>query len=117
MVDDRLATIEGSSLADGSTASLTYEDNEDHVIEKVQVIEEAGTTLDATTGTLSIKGDTFTDQVVPLAALQENYRDLFEFGVDLPSNTEFELSFTNENGSSVTVNVVLYFDMDATVSS
>jgi len=116
MVDDRLATIEGSSLADGATKTLTYEDNEPHVIEKVQVIEESGTTLDASTATLSIKGDSFTDQTVVVSALQENYRDLFEFGVDLPANTEFELALTNSNGSSITVNVVLFFDKDATVS-
>jgi hypothetical protein len=111
MVDDRLATVEGSSVSDGSTGTLVYEDNEPHTVEAIQVIEESGTTLDATTGTLSIKGDTFTDQVVPLAALQENYRDLFKFNVELPSNTELELSFTNANGGSVTVNLVLYFAM------
>jgi hypothetical protein len=110
--DDRVATIEGSSVADGATASLTYEDNEAHTIEKIQVVEEAGTTLDASTATLSIKGDSFTDQNIVLSALQGDYTDLYPFDVELPANTEFELSFTNDNGSSVTINVVLYFALE-----
>lgn len=116
MPDDRLATVEGASLSDGSTETLTYEDNEAHVIEKVQVIEEGGTTLDASTATLSIKGDSFTDQNVVVSALQENYRDLYAVDVDLPANTEFEFAYTNNSGGSVTVNVILYFDTGATVS-
>jgi hypothetical protein len=109
MVDDRLATIEGTSTADGATESLTYQDNESHTIEKMQVIEEGGGTLGATTGTVTIGGDSITDQNVPLSAFQGDYVDLFTLDVSLPANTEFELSYTNASGGSVTVNVVLYF--------
>jgi len=109
MAEDRLATIEGGGTADGATSELTYQDDEPHTIERVQVFEEGGTELDQSTATITIKGDSVTDQVVPVNALQEAYSDLFTMDLDLPSNTEFAFSFTNSSGGSVTVNVVLYF--------
>lgn len=109
MAEDRLATIEGGAIADGATAELTYQDDESHTIKRVQVFEEAGATLDASTATISVKGDSVTDQVVPVAALQESYSDLFSMDLSLPSNTEFSFSVTNDSGGSVTLNVVLYF--------
>jgi hypothetical protein len=109
MATDRLASIEGTGTADGATSELTFQDDESHTIEKVQVIEEGGTTLDQSTATISIKGDSVTDQAVPVSALQENYRDLFKMDLELPPNTEFAFSFTNDSGGSVTINVVLYF--------
>jgi hypothetical protein len=109
MVDDRLATIEGTSIGNGSTGTLTYQDDESHMIEKVQLVEDSGTALNGATGTVSIGGDSVTDQVVPLEVLTDNYRDLFPMMLELPSNTEFELAVDNGSGSSVTLDVVLYF--------
>jgi hypothetical protein len=109
MVDDRLATIEGTSISNNSTGTLTFQDDEAHMIEKVELVEDSGTSLAGATGTISIGGDSITDQVVPLAVLTENYRDLFPFMVELPANTEFELAVDNGSGSSVTLDVVLYF--------
>jgi len=109
MVDDRLATIEGTSISNGSTGTLTYQDDETHTVEKVQLVEDTGTALHGATGTVSIVGDRVTDHVVPLEVLTDNYRDLFPMMFELPANTEFELAVDNGSGSSVTLDVVLYF--------
>jgi hypothetical protein len=109
MVDDRLATIEGTSIGNGSTGTLTYQDDESHMVEKVQLVEDTSTALNGATGTVSIGGDSVTDQVVPLEVLTDNYRDLFPMMFELPANTEFELAVDNGSGSSVTLDVVLYF--------
>lgn len=109
MVTDRLATIEGTSISNGSTGTLTYQDDETHMIEKVQLVEDTSTALNGATGTISIGGDSVTDQVVPLEVLTDNYRDLFTVMLELPSNTEFELAVDNGSGSAITIDVVLYF--------
>lgn len=108
MPHTRLFTLEGSSTADGSTEQLTDADDESWVITEVQVFEEGGTTLDGSTATISIAGDSVTDQNVPIAALQEAYEDLPPMDLDWPQNTQFEFDWTNSSGSSATVNVVLY---------
>jgi hypothetical protein len=110
MVDDRLATIEGTAITNGGTATLTYQDDTAHTIEKIELVEDAGTALNGATGTVSIGGDSVTDQVVPLEVLTENYQDLFPMMLELPQNTEFELAVDNGSGSSITIDVVLYFD-------
>jgi hypothetical protein len=109
VVDDRLATVEGTSISNNSTGTLTFQDDQDHTVEKVQLIEDSGTSLAGATGTISIGGDSITDQVVPLGVLTDRYADLFTFMVDLPQNTEFELAIDNGSGGSITVDLVLYY--------
>jgi hypothetical protein len=108
MPTTRVFTIEGASVSDGDTESLTDADDESWTITEVQVFEEGGTTLDGSTATISIQGDSVTDQNIPIAALQGDYSDLPPMDLDWPSNTQFEFDWTNSSGSSATVNVVLY---------
>jgi len=108
MVDTEIFTIEGSSVSDGSTEQLTEADDESYVINKVQVIEESGTDLNGSTASISIAGDSITDQNVPISALQEPHEDLRTLDLEWPSNRQFEFDWTNSSGSSATINVVLY---------
>lgn len=108
MPHTRVFTLEGTSVSDGSTESLTESDDESWVIEKVQVFEESGTTLDASTATISIAGDSVTDQSVIVAALQGDFVDIPTMDLEWPSNRTFEFDYTNSSGSAATVNVLLW---------
>jgi len=110
MPHTRLFTIEGASVSDNGTESLTESDDESWMITEVQVFEESGTTLDGSTGTISISGDSVTDQNIVLASLQEPYAELPPMDLEWPSNTQFELSYTNDSGGSTTLNVLLWVE-------
>jgi len=106
----RVFTLEGSSVSDGGTESLTDSDNESWTITEVQVTEESGTTLDGSTATISIAGDSVTDQSVVISTLQGSYSDLPPMELDWPSNTQFEFDWTNSSGGSATINVLLWVE-------
>jgi hypothetical protein len=108
MPTTRVFTIEGGSVSDGATEELSEADDEAWTIEEVQVVEESGSDLPASTATISIQGDSVTDQNVPIATLQESYSDLPPMDLEWPRNTRFEFSWTNSSGGSATVNVVLW---------
>jgi len=104
----RVFTLEGSSITDGNTETLTESDDSSWVIEKVQVTEEGQAALNGATATVSVSGTSFTDQTVALGSLQAEYEDLPHMGIVWPSNSQFEFDYTNNSGSSATVNVVLW---------
>lgn len=106
--DTRVFTLEGSSTSDGNSEELTKTDNEDHTIEKVQVVEGSGTDLTGSTATLQVRGDSVTDQVVPISVLQYPYEDLPEMGLEWAQGQQFKFSWTNASGSSATVRVLLW---------
>lgn len=108
MPKTRVFTLEGSPVAAGSTETLTQSDNENWVIERIQVFEEGNNTLSSSTATLSIAGDSFTDSSVLIAAHQEAYSDLPVPEVDWPSNKQFKFDWTNSEGASRTINVLLW---------
>lgn len=105
----RVFTIDvGQVTSGGGTASNTESDNESWVIEKIQAVEQAGDDLGDVTATLQIAGDSFTDQVVDLGALQGDYENLPTMDVEWPSNRQFQADFTNNQGSNVTLNLLLW---------
>jgi len=108
MPHTRVFTLEGSSVTDGSTEQLTDSDDGSWMIKKVQVFEESGTTLDASTATISVAGDNITDQNVVIASLQESHSDLPTMDLEWPRNNQFEFDWTNDSGGSATINVLLW---------
>lgn len=108
MAFTRVFTVEGSSVADGSSDELTESDNDDWVIEKMKVIDEEGNLGDTSNVTIQISGNSVTDQVVPLSELDQTHGDLPVFNVYWPSNNDLRFSYTNEAGASVTLKFVVY---------
>jgi hypothetical protein len=110
MATTKVFTLEGSSVSNGSTETLTESDDQSWNIEKVQVTEESGGNLGGGTATISIAGDSTTDQVVAVETLRDSYGDLPTLDLDWPSNTQFEFDFSNNTGGSVTINVSLWVE-------
>jgi len=111
MVNDEVVfNIEGGTVSDGSTEQLTESDNESWMIKKIQVIETSGTDLTASTATISIMGDSVTDQNINISSLQENYRDLPELDLEWPQQKDFEFDWTNSSGGDATIMVQLWVE-------
>jgi len=110
MATTRVFTLEGSSVSNGSTETLTDSDDQSWVIDKVQVTEESGSNLGGATATISIAGDSVTDQVVDVEALRAEYDELPTLDLEWPSNRQFEFDLSNDSGSTVTINVSLWVE-------
>lgn len=106
----RVFTIEGSSVGNGATETLTESDNESWVINQIQVTEESATVLNDSPATISIAGTSYTDRNVIISSLQESHSDLPPLDIEWPSNRQFEFDWTNDSGGSATINVMLWVD-------
>lgn len=100
----------GSSVSDAGTETQTESDNEDWVIKKIQVQETGGNDLTDATATISVGGDSVTDQNVQIPTLQESIDRVPEWNLDWPSNTQFEFDWTNNDGGSRTIDVMLWVE-------
>lgn len=107
MTHTRVFTLEGSSVASGGTETLTDSDDESWVIREIRVEEEGNNSMDGSTATISIAGDSVTDQNVPIELLRHPDAELQPWDLDWPSNRQFEFDWTNNSSGSLTVNVVL----------
>jgi hypothetical protein len=92
----------------GGTATITDSDDKSWVIEKLQLTENAQNDLSGATGTISIGGNSVTDQSADLATFQEGYSDLPDLGLVWPSNNQFQLDVTNDSGSNINIEVTLW---------
>jgi len=108
MVFTRLFTVEGSSVAAGASDELTEADNDSWVIEKIQVIDESGNLGAVSDVTIRVSGNSLTDQSIPLDVLASNYDELPTWNAVWQANRELEFSYTNEAGSSITLDFVVY---------
>jgi len=108
-VGTRVFTLEPSQIASGGgTATLTESDDQSWVIEKIQVTEDGANDVGGATATISIAGDTVTDQNVDLGAHQDAYADLPPIHLVWPSNNQLEISITNNSGNSVNLSIMLW---------
>lgn len=105
---ERVFTLEGGSVGDGASEQLTESDNESWMIEKIQVREESGTSLDGSAATISIAGTSVTEQNVIIDSLQAEYSEIPPMDLEWPEQKQFEFDWTNSSGSSATVNVMLW---------
>ena len=108
MPHTRVFTIQGSSVSDGNTETLTDSDDQSWVIEKIQVQETGGNDISDATATISIAGDSVTDQNVQIPHLQNPIDQIPEWDLEWPSNTQFEFDWTNNDGGGRTIDVALW---------
>jgi hypothetical protein len=108
MAFTRLFTVEGSSVSNGATDELIESDNKDWIVEKIQVVDESGNLGAVSDVTIRVGGNSITDQVVPLDVLVGDYVDLPEWNFTWPSNKQLEFSYTNESGSGITLDFIVY---------
>ena len=66
MAVTRVFTVEAAQITDGAANEVTDADNEDHVIEKIKVIDEDGNLGAVSDVTIQVSGNSITDQVIPL---------------------------------------------------
>jgi hypothetical protein len=108
MAFTRLFTVEAASVSNGNVNEVTESDNDDHVVEKIKVIDEQNNLGDETDITIQIAGNSITDQVIPAAELTQTHGDLPVLNAYWPSNKQLRFSYTNESGSSITLKFVVY---------
>jgi hypothetical protein len=108
MAFTRVFTVAASQQSDGSSDEVTDADNEDHVIEKIKVIDEENNLGDSSDVTIQIAGNSITDQVVPLSELTQDHDSLPVLNVYWPANKQLRFSYANESGSTVTLKFVVY---------
>lgn len=101
-------TVEGGSVSAGNSDTLKESDNDSWVVEKIQVVDESGNLGSVSDVTIKVSGNSVTDQVIPLAALQGDLPDIPTWNFVWQSNRDLELSYTNESGSSITLDFVVY---------
>ena len=108
MAVTRVFTVEAAQITDGAANEVTDADNEDHVIEKIKVIDEDGNLGAASDVTIQVSGNSITDQVIPLDELTQTHGDLPEINAYWPSNKQLRFSYTNDSGGSITLKFVVY---------
>jgi|APHM01.1.fsa_nt_gi hypothetical protein len=109
MAFTRVFTVEAATVSNGSTNEVTESDNDDHVVEKIKVIDEDGNLGDQSDVTIQIAGNSITDQVIPLAELTQTHGDLPVINAYWPSNKQLRFSYTNDASSgSLTLKFVVY---------
>jgi hypothetical protein len=108
MAFTRVFTIQAAAIANGGTNEVTESDNDDHVIEKIKVIDEEGNLGADSDLTLQIAGNSITDQVIPLDELTQTHDDLPVINAYWPSNKQLRFSYTNDSGGSITLKFVVY---------
>jgi len=101
-------TVEGSSVSGGNSDTLKESDNDSWVVEKIQVVDESGNLGSTSDVTIKVSGNSVTDQVIPLSVLQNPVPDVPTWDFVWQSNRDLELSYTNEQTSSITLDFVLY---------
>lgn len=104
----RVFTVEGSSVSNGNSDELQQSDNKDWVIERVRVVDESGNLGNVSDATIKVGGNSLTDQVIPLADLQNDLSDVPVWNAYWPANKTLEFSYTNESGASITLDFVVY---------
>lgn len=105
----RVFLQEPSQIASGGgTGTITDSDDKSWVIEEIQLSENAQNDLSGATGTISIGGNSVTDQSVDLATLQESYADLPPLNIIWPANNQFQLDVTNNSGNNINLEVSLW---------
>lgn len=104
----RVFTVEGSQVSNGSSDELTESDNDSWVIERVQVRDEDGNLGSVSDVTISVGGNSVTDQVLPLDTLAAEYDQLPPMNLNWPQNTQLKFAYTNESGGNVTLDFVVW---------
>jgi hypothetical protein len=108
MVSTRVFNVEGSSVGNGSSDELIESDNDSWVVEKIQVVEESSNLGSTSDVTISVSGNSVTDQSIPLSVLNSDYMDLPEWNFIWQANKQLEFAYTNESGGSITLDFVVY---------
>jgi len=108
MAFTRVFTVQASSVANGGTNEVTESDNDDHVVEKIKVLDEEGNLGTDSDVTLQIAGNSITDQVIPLDELTQTHGDLPVINAYWPANKQLRFSYTNDSGGSITLKFVVY---------
>lgn len=116
MATKRVFTVEGSSVSDGNSDELTDSDNSDWVIEQIAVVDEQNNLGDTSDVTIKVAGNSLTDQVIPLTELTEPVDGLPVWNAYWPANNQLEFSYTNESGSAITLDFIVYVRSGADVS-
>jgi len=101
-------TVEGSSVSAGNSDTLKESDNDSWVVETIQVVDESGNLGAVSDVTIKVSGNSVTDQVVPLDSLVGDIPDIPTWNFVWQSNRDLEFSYTNESGSSITLDFVLF---------
>ena len=108
MAVTRVFTVEAAQITDGAANEVTDADNEDHVIEKIKVIDEDGNLGAASDVTIQVSGNSITDQVIPLSELAQTHGDLPVLTLYWPSNKQLRFSYQNEAGATIKLKFVIY---------
>ena len=100
-------TFEKTDLADATSWTQTWTVEADMNIERIHIVEKAGTTLRKSTFYLKIAGDVKTHDLVPCSVLGPDILTSPVLNIALPKGAELSFTLKNNEGKIIDLFVTL----------
>ena len=103
-------TLRIENITDGETKEVTWNADKDYVIKHILFKRsDSGQWTDSRT-TIWIEGDTFTRDYVPVAILGSDVLNAFPLNIELKKGQQIKISFSNKEGTTISVDIVLVLE-------